>query len=869
MYCRRTDDVSLPINLSLSGRGDEQEPPVQKRRNEASHFEALTWINDQRRRSNERRQTAVARLDKAKPGQNVELDHLALTELPDFLAEQARGAKVISLAGNSLSAIPRAILSFDKLKKLDISGNELAALGPQIGQMTKLRELNVSHNGLSELPDQIGAMSSLEHLDVGDNALGMLPPAVGRLGALKTLKASGNMLTDLPAEIARCARLETLDLSRNHFALLPNEIGMLAKLETLNVARNQLADVIDTAPAVAPGEPAQPRAAARYRAIPESIGRLKSLQHLDVRGNPLVTLPNSFGPFDYASKSRLEIKLQGAGTFLSKGIRIKIANTPLPVELESDGRLGKLSGVYAPSPPVYEPLYSKQLNRAEGTVVGEDDGGPPPQTFEPRPQPLAQMAAVMPELLSAYSALGATGADVAALNELLRQAAMQQVARASGAEQPPPERAFELPPETIEPMQTAGFNPPISFELPPEPIQPVKTAGFNPPTSLHGQEGGRSFEFKPTLHKSTSAQSVFSDSSDDFDFDVVSLSRARKVPTVAPAPTAAATGRADAAQSSGGAPSIPFFRPPPAPASAMPAQTIGTQPMWTGAPQAQPVPVMRAQPMPTRSMFAGAYAHASPVDANAEVIAQIVQQVADLMRPREPVPPPVYAAPVDSASEEWFDYTMPAFGDADHQFNLDMMGLHDVLYSSLYGLADAHRERLYLQDDDLVQRVEQAKLRAASGKSQGETLARNLRALGVMMFRQDVVCRLAESVAELNKEKNKNPACGHLVEDPLLIAFVYQTIVCRRDELQILGFGETRDALEKDPNLEKIFGLVVSPEKMPVVRAQIMNEVRKAENNNGGKDVQAFIDEQPFWKEFLESQKKAVKAEWRMRHGFR
>ncbi len=867
MYCRRTDNVSLPINLSLSRRGDEQEPPVQKRRDKASHFEALTWINDQRRRSNELRQTAVARLDKAKPGQNVALDRLALSELPDFLAEQARGAKAISLAGNSLSAIPRAILSFEKLKKLDVSGNELGMLSPQIRQMTKLRELNVSHNGLSELPDEIGAMPALEHLNVGDNALGMLSPAVGGLGTLKTLKASGNMLTDLPAEIALCTHLETLDLSRNHFALLPNEIGMLAKLETLNVARNQLADVIDTAPVVAPGEPAQPRAAARYRAIPESIGRLKSLQHLDVRGNPLVTLPNSFGPFDYASKSRLEIKLQGAGTFLSKGIRIKIANTPLPFELESDGRLEKLTGVYAPPPPVYEPLYSKQLNRAEGTVVGEDDGGPPPQTFEPRPQPLAQMAAVMPELLSAYSALGATGADVAALNELLRQAAMRQVARASGAEQPPPERAFELPPETIQPMQTAGFNPPTSFELPPEPIQPMKTAGFNPPTSLHGQEGGQPFEFQPTLHKSTSAQSVFSDSSDDFDFDVVSLSRARRVPSVAQTYTAAATGQADVAQSSGGAPSIPFFRPAPVPA--MPAQTIGTQPMPTGATQAQPAPVMRAQPMPTRSMLAGAYAHASPVDANAELIAQIVHEVANLMRPREPAPPPVYAAPVDSASEEWFDYTMPAFGDADHQFNLDMMGLHGVLYSSLYGLADAHRERLYLQDDDLVQRVEQAKLRAASGKSQGETLARNLRALGGMMFRQDVICRLAESVAEFNKETNKNPACAPLVEDPLLIAFVYQTIVCRRDELQILGFGETRDALEKDPNLQKIFGLVVSPEKMPVVRAQIMDEVRKAEKNNGGKDVQAFIDEQPFWKEFLESQKKAVKAEWRMRHGFR
>lgn len=56
---------------------------------------------------------------------------------------------------------------------------------------------------------------------------------------------------------------------------------------------------------------------------------------------------------------------------------------------------------------------------------------------------------------------------------------------------------------------------------------------------------------------------------------------------------------------------------------------------------------------------------------------------------------------------------------------------------------------------------------------------------------------------------------------------------------------------------------------MPEVQAQIMSEVRKAENANEGNEAKKFLDDQPFWKEFLESQKKAVKAEYRMRHGFR
>ena len=841
MDCRRIDNVSLPINLSLSRRHDEQEPPVQQRRNEASHFEALTWINDQRRRPNERRGTAVARLGEAKPGQDVKLDNLALTELPDFLAEQARGAKAISLASNNLPAIPSAILSFQKLNKLDISGNELSALSPQIGQMTKLRELDVSHNGLGELPREIGQMSGLRHLNVGYNALRELPPTVGNLKALKTLKLCGNKLTDLPAEIEGWTKLEVLDLSRNHFALLPLEIGKLTKLETLNVANCQLSDVIDTAPVIAPGEPDQPRAARRTRAIPEAIGKLKSLRQLDVRGNPLVTLPNSFGPFEYASKSRLEIKQQGAGAFSSKRVRIKIANTPLPVELELDGRLDELTGIYAPKPPVYEPLYNKELN----STGGEDDGGPPPP-FEARPQPLAQMAAVMPELLSAYSALGATSADVAALNELLRQAAMQQVARASVAEQAPPVHEVEPPPE---------------------PVRHVPTATFAPPTSMRGKEAEQPFEFQPPP-TSTFSSGVFSDSSDDVEFEVESLSRTRKVPPAAPTHHAVYTAHEHIAQSSGSAHTAPLFRA--APVQSMPPQGIAMQSMPMGVPPVQPTPAMSAQPMPRNPIFAGAYAHASPTDANAELIAQVVRQVADIMRPRPPVPPPVYAAPATSGNDEWFDYATPAFGDPEHQFNLDMMGLHDVLHSSLHGLADAHRERLYLQDDELDHRVEQARIRALKSPQPGETLARNLRTLGGMMFRQDVICRLAESVAELNKQKKAaDPSRSNLVEDPLLIAFVYQTIVCRSNELQILGFGDMRNELDRDPNLQKIFGLVVSPEKMPEVQAQIMSEVRKAENANEGNEAKKFLDDQPFWKEFLESQKKAVKAEYRMRHGFR
>ncbi len=845
MDCRRIDNVSLPINLSLSRRHDERAPLVQQQRNEASHFEALTWINDQRRRPNERRETAVARLGEAKPGQHVKLDSLALTELPDFLVEQARGAKAISLAGNNLPAIPGPIFRFQSLKQLDISGNELSALSPQIKQMTKLRELDVSHNGLGELPDEIGEMPRLRHLNVGDNALRVLPSTVGKLTALKTLKAGGNMLTHLPAEIENWTKLEILDLSRNHFALLPDKIGKLGKLETLTVANCQLADVIDPAHANTPGEPDQPRAARRRRAIPESIGKLKSLRHLDVRGNPLDTLPNSFGPFEYASKSRLEIKLQGTGAFSSKRIRIQIANTPLPVELEIDGRLDELTGIYAPKPPVYEPLYDKELKSPVG--AGEDDGGPPPQPSESRPQPLAQMAAVMPELLSAYSALGATSADVAALNEFLRQAAMQQFARARVTEQAPPVHEVEPPPE---------------------PVRQMPTTAFTPPTSVRGKEVERPFEFQPPPHTSTGPHSVFSDSSDDVDFEVESLSRTRKVPPVVQAHHAVYTGQAHVAQSSGGTQSTPLFRVDPV--HSTPPKVIGMQSMPMGEPPVQPTPVMFAQPTPSNPVFAGAHAHASPTNANAELIAQVVQQVTDIMRPRPPVPPPVYAAPAASGSEEWFDYTTPVYNDPEHQFNLDMMGLHDVLYSSLHGLADAHRERLYLQDDELDHRVEQARIRASKSLQPGETLARNLRSLGGMMFRQDVICRLAESVAELNKQKKAaDPSRSNLVEDPLLIAFVYQTIVCRSNELQILGFGDMRDDLERDPHLQKIFGLVVSREKLPEVQAQIMSEVRKAEDNKEGSDAKKFLADQPFWKEFLESQKKAVKTEYRIRHGFR
>lgn len=783
MYCRKVSGVSLPVGLSR--RNESAQPPEEIRQTDPQYLEALNWINA-RRRGNERRQTAVDRLLDAKPGENVELDNLALTSLPEPLVTRARTAKGISLSGNSLPAIPQSILNFSGLQSLNVSGNELTTLSPHISQMQNLRSLDVSHNAIAEVPGTIGALSKLESLNLGDNALRALPNSIGSLSKLKQLKLSGNMLEDFPPQIALCAALSELDMSRNHFEMIPPEVGSLSKLRTLKADRNRLADL-----EASEDDPD----GLHHRAIPDEIGRLAHLERLDVAGNPLTVLPNSFGPFEYASKRKLEITRQGTNTLLSKmfskNLRIRIANTPLPATLAADGRLPELPWAARLPAPEYEPLYAKESHAFEAEQ--------PPLPDDLPQRPIPQIARAIPEIFAAQTMMGAAGAEGSAgFGSFARPAAGQDTAQYAPPPPPQPpqsEPAYQGAPaqaaqSPAAQLQTGGIGQPPVAAQPPAPEPPP-------------------FAFPPAHPMAASQRTAYGPAG------------------VTPAPA---------------------YVPPPIPAAA--SLSASAHPF---------------QPMPAATNFpvAGGFAQAA-VDPRAAAYAQALQLASSLMQ--RPAVPQVHAAPIRTGgvNDSWFDYSRPTSNLA-HQYELDKLGFAQVQHNTLEGLSKHYRERLYLQGDHLTQRLEQAKLRASMGIP-GESLGVNVWRVGIMMFRQHVICNLAEKVATINSEKKLNdPSQSHLTEDPLQIALVYQTIVS--EELQILGLEPLRQHM-LTPQFQAMFRHIVSPERTDFVRQGIIQEVQQAEAENDHATLTAFINEQAFWKEYLASQQSAATAAWRGAYGF-
>jgi Leucine-rich repeat (LRR) protein len=806
MYCRKVSGVSLPV--SLSRRNESAQTAEEVRQSDPQYLEALNWINA-RRRGNERRQTAVDRLMEAKPGQDVTLDNLALTSLPEPLVTRARTAKGISLSGNSLPAIPQSILSFEGLQRLNISGNELTALSPHIAQMQNLRSLDVSHNAIAEIPAAVGALSKLESLNLGDNALRTLPNTIGSLSKLKQLKLSGNMLNDFPPQIAQCASLRELDMSRNHFEVIPPEIGSLPKLHTLKADRNRLTDL--------EANEDDPDAL-HNRAIPEGIGRLSHLEQFDVAGNPLTVLPNSFGPFEYTSKRKLEITRQGTNSLLpkvlSKNLRIRIANTPLPRTLAADGRLPELPGAARMPEPVYEALYFKESNSLEAEGPRSPDASPQ--------RPIAQAARAIPELFAAQTM--AADQQSFAFPAAQQHNATTPFASMRGPMIPPGHAQAPVPPEqprSAEPSNVQTAAPaPMGSPLPPSGMPPGGVPTFGMPRTAMPQSAMPPAGISPY--------------------------------GMPPAGTTA-----------------PGFSPAAQPAPYGPPGGVAGEP----AQMPQPVPMAASlsasahpfQPMMPASNFplAGAFTRAAE-DPRAAAYAQALQIATSLMQ--RPAAPQVHAAPIRTAgaNESWFDYSRPTVNLA-HQYELDKLGFEQVQHNTLEGLSKHYRERLYLQGEHLTQRLEQAKLRPSMGIP-GESLGVNVWRVGIMMFRQHVICNLAETVANINRQKKLNdPSQAHLNDDPLQIALVYQTIVS--EELQILGLEPLRQHMQ-NPQFQSMFRHIVSPERTDFVRQGIIGEVHQAEAENEHATLTAFINQQAFWKDYLVSQQTASTAVWRGAYGF-
>eukprot|EP00897_Mesotaenium_endlicherianum_P004250 jgi/Mesen1/3853/ME000207S02866 len=205
---------------------------------------------------------------------------------------EARRARRAAMELKVSQDIQRALES--RATELDLSNRGLTFLPESFGQLEHLLKLNLSNNSLEMLPDSVAGLFNLEELQLQHNQLPRppSPPAApppppppppplaaaaavdipvfrcgwgwggGARSALEELDLTFNNLTSLPQSCGRAwGSLRRLSLGYNKLKVLPEPVGDLTRLAHLDVRFNHLG------------------------ALPASLGRLHALEHLDVSNN--------------------------------------------------------------------------------------------------------------------------------------------------------------------------------------------------------------------------------------------------------------------------------------------------------------------------------------------------------------------------------------------------------------------------------------------------------------------------------------------------------------------------------------------------------------------------------------------------------
>ena len=140
-----------------------------------------------------------------------------------------------------------------------------------IGELHHLKKLTLSHSQLESLPATFAALQALEILDLSYGKFTCLPQEISKLPGLKALNFSHNYLCQFPQSLLALSELKSLDLGYTQLTALPPGIARLQNLQALVLAGNQIGEF-----------------------LPESGALEQNLCYLDVSGNPLRSLPESF-----------------------------------------------------------------------------------------------------------------------------------------------------------------------------------------------------------------------------------------------------------------------------------------------------------------------------------------------------------------------------------------------------------------------------------------------------------------------------------------------------------------------------------------------------------------------------------------------
>ena len=188
--------------------------------------------------------------------------------------------KVLSLFGNKvLGGLSPMIANLSNLEELFLQGVLTKhPLPGEIMQLTNLKILYLDNFIGGEIPTEIGLMTSLEALDLTRVEQGTIPKEIAKLSSLRQLVLDGSFIGSFPSEIWLLPSLQYLDITPIRSILEESVIPKFSFENNTSWTHIQVTDshIIGS--------------------IPTSIGNLRGLKQLSLKGNNLDgTIPSELG----------------------------------------------------------------------------------------------------------------------------------------------------------------------------------------------------------------------------------------------------------------------------------------------------------------------------------------------------------------------------------------------------------------------------------------------------------------------------------------------------------------------------------------------------------------------------------------------
>eukprot|EP00033_Pygsuia_biforma_P005304 GCRY01005845.1.p1 GENE.GCRY01005845.1~~GCRY01005845.1.p1 ORF type:complete len:394 (-),score=50.53 GCRY01005845.1:38-1219(-) len=244
----------------------------------------------------------------------------------------------IQLTAETVPMLPEQIKRVNNLKELHLIGSNVKALPPVVGCQS-LSSITIECPHLLKLPPAVNSLSQLQSLVVHSEELKIFPSVMTEFSNLSNLEIiAGKRLQKLPKSISMMSKLSTLKLHCPRLKKLPSRLDLLSPtltsldlccptavmtLEIFNLNHLRVLKISQSLTLLL---------------VPEDLGRLKSLVHLEI--TDCVNLATVWGLGALAALETLVI----SGTCIETLPR-EIGNcTELTVLNLNHNKIGKLPG---------------------------------------------------------------------------------------------------------------------------------------------------------------------------------------------------------------------------------------------------------------------------------------------------------------------------------------------------------------------------------------------------------------------------------------------------------------------------------------------------------------------------------------------